>query len=229
MTTARQIIKRALLQVGALVKNEDPSADEANDALDTLNGLISSWNNDSLNTYTRTLEGFALTSASSYTIGTGGNFNTTRPLTIVDAFLRNGTVDYPIGIIDDETFDSITFKGLTGIPQFINYTNSYPLGTIRIYPIGSSAYTLYLSSEKPVVSTLTLDTVLSLPDGWERALIYNLALELAPEYNQRLDPYIIKIAADSLGAIKSKVASVRGMDAFPQGLAIRNIFSGWRN
>jgi hypothetical protein len=69
---------------------------------------------------------------------------------------------------------------------------------------------------------------MSLPDGWERALIYNLALELAPEYSQKPDAYIVKIANDSLGAIRQKVAQVRGMDAYPNNLAVRNIFSGWR-
>lgn len=229
MTTPRTIIKRALQKIGAIVKNEEPSADEANDALDSLNMLISSWNNDSLNTYARTLESFPLTSAASFTIGSGGDFNTTRPLDIDTAYVRLGSIDYQLAIIDDETFNSITYKNLTGIPQFINYTNSYPLGVLKIYPLGSSAYTLYLSSEKPVTGTLTLDTTLSLPGGWERALVYNLALELAPEYNQKPDAYIVKIAGDSLGAIKTKVAQVRGMDAFPQGLAVRNIFSGWRN
>lgn len=228
ITTARDIIKRSLQKIGAITKNEDPSADEANDALNSLNALLDSWSNDSLNIYARTWESFALTGASSYTIGTGGNFSTTRPTNIVDAYARSGTIDYPMSVIDDEAYSSITFKSLSGIPEFLNYSNSYPLGIIRTYPLGSSSYTLYILTEKPLTDFTTLDTALSMPPGTERALIYNLAIELAPEYNQKPDPYIVKIAAESLGLIRGKVAQVRGMDAYPQNLSVRNIFSGWR-
>lgn len=228
MASARDIITKALQKIGAIVKNEAPSADEAEDALDSLNALISSWSNDSLNIYARTWETFSLTGATSYTIGTGGNFNTARPTNIVGAYLRSGTIDYPITIIDDSAYISISYKNLQGIPEFLNYDNAYPLGRIRLYPLDNAGYTLFLLTEKSVTSFTTLDTEMSLPDGWERALVYNLALELAPEYSQKPDAYIVKIAGDSLGAIRQKVAQVRGMDAYPNNLAVRNIFSGWR-
>jgi hypothetical protein len=228
MTTARDIITRSLQKIGAIVKNEAPAADEANDGLNSLNALISSWSNDSLNIYARTWETFSLTGASSYTIGTGGNFNTARPTNIVAAYLRSGTIDYPIDIIDDGAYVSISYKNLQGIPEFLNYDNAYPLGRIRLYPLDNAGYSLFLLTEKAVSSFATLDTDMSLPDGWERALIYNLALELAPEYSQKPDAYIVKIANDSLGAIRQKVAQVRTMDAYPSNLAVRNIFSGWR-
>lgn len=228
MTTARTIITRSLQKIGALVKNEPPSADEANDGLASLNALISSWNNDSLIIYARTWETFPLSALQSYTIGTGGNFNTERPTDIVAAYLRSGTIDYPITIIDDEAYTSISYKDLQGIPEFLNYDNAYPLGKIRLYPLDNAGYSLFLLTEKSVQSFPTLDTEMVLPDGWERALIYNLALELAPEYSQQPDQYTVKVAAESLGLIRQKVAQVRGMDAYPNNLAVRNIFSGWR-
>jgi len=228
MTTARDIIKRSLQKIGALVKNEEPSADEANDGLNSLNALLDSWGNDSLNIYARTWESFTMTGASSYTIGTGGNFNTVRPSNIVSAYARSGSIDYQMIVIDDEAYNSISYKSLDGIPEFLNYSNSYPLSIIRPYPIGSSSYALYLLTEKPLTSFTTLDTELSMPPGVERALIYNLALELAPEYSQKPDAYIVKIASESLGLIRTKVAQVRHMDAFTQSPFVRNIFSGWR-
>lgn len=228
MTTARQIVTRSLQKIGALVKSEPPSADEAVDALNSLNALIDSWSNDVLNIYARTWETFSLTGASSYTIGTGGDFNTTRPTSIADAYVRSGTIDYPLVVIGDEEYNSISYKSLAGIPEFLNYSNAYPLGVIRLYPLDSSSYTLFLLTEKPLSGFATLDTDLSMPPGSERALIYNLALELAPEYNQKPDPYIVKIAQDSLGLIRSKSAQVRPIDAYPQSLSVRNIFSGWR-
>lgn len=230
MTTAREIIRKALLKIGALVKTEDPSADEANDALMSLNALISSWSNDSLTLYARSWETFTLTSGiGTYTIGPGGNFNTTRPLVVRDAYVRLGGTDYAVGIVTDEAYNSISFKALTGIPQFLNYDNAYPLANIRIYPVPSSAYPLFLLTEKAITQFATLDIEMSLPDGWERALVYNLALELAPEYAQPVDPSVVNIANSSLGLLRTGVAKNRPMDAYPQDLTVRNVYTGWYN
>lgn len=46
--TARDIIKRALRQIGELQSGEDPAAVDANDALTALNGMLASWDADGL-------------------------------------------------------------------------------------------------------------------------------------------------------------------------------------
>lgn len=228
-TTARTIIKKALQKIGALVKSEQPDDDEANDALDSLNAMLASWSNDALNIYARSWETFTLTGGQlKYTIGTGGNFNTSRPMQIIDCYLRSGDIDYGMSVVNDEIYDSITFKSLMGISEFLNYDNAYPLGNIRLYPVPSTNYTLFLLTEKELTEFASLDTVLSMPPGTERALIYNLALELAPEYSQQPAPSIVKIASQSLGLIRTAVARVRGMDCYPNNLVVRNIYSGWR-
>lgn len=226
-TTARTIIKKALNKIGALTKNEEPSADEANDGLAALGALIGSWSNDSLNIYARGWETFSLTSSASYTIGSSGTFNTARPTNIVDAYIRSGTIDYPITIVDDEAYNSISFKSLQGIPRFLNYDNSYPLGIIRLYPVPSASYSLFILTEKALTEFTALDTALSMPPGTERALIYNLGIDLAPEYSQQISAEHAKTAGDSLGLIRTKVAQVRGMDAYPLKVTAGNIYSGW--
>lgn len=229
MTTARSIIKKAMQKGGILIKNEDPADDEANDALDTLNALLDSISNDALNIYARTWETFTLVGGTvSYTIGVGGVFNTVRPMQIVDCYLKSGLIDYTMEVIPDEAYDSITYKTLSGIPEFLNYSNDYPLGIIRLYPVPSTSYQLFLLSEKAVQTFPTLDTVMSLPNGWARYLIYALAIELAPDYNQPVDPVVVALAKDAMGKIKIGVARVRTMDAYPRDIGIRNIYSGWR-
>lgn len=228
-TTARKIITKAMLKVGILVKNEVPDPDEANDALEDLNAMIDSWSNDSLAIYARTWETFTLTGGQlKYTIGTGGDLNTIRPSQIIDSYLRISTIDYPISIVDDGVYNSISFKSLTGIPEFLNFDNAYPLANIRLYPVPSSNYQLFLLTEKPITEFTTLDTVMVLPAGWERALIYNLAMEIAPEYNQEIPAAVVDIAKKSLGNVRTSTARVHKMDAYPSGVVVRNIFSGWR-
>ena len=228
MTTARDLIKRSMQKIGVLVKSEAPSDDEAQDALASLNALISSWSNDSSTIVSRAWETFTLTGGDGvYTMGTGGDFNTTRPIHIIGGYIRNGTTDTTLTVVSDEAYNSVAFKALTGIPEFVNYDNSYPTDNIRFYPVPSSSYTVFLLSEKPATEFATLDSDLSMPLGWERALIYNLALELAPEYGQQPDPSIAKIANDSLALIRIANIRARPVDAYAEGVQIRNINSGW--
>lgn len=226
--TARDIIKKSMQKIGALVKSEAPSSDEANDGLSALNAMIASWSNESLVLNARTLESFTFSGGTqNYTIGSGGTFNTTRPNNILDGYTRIGTIDYPMTIVSDEVFDSISFKPLQGIPQYINFDGAYPLATLKIYPIPQGSYTFYLLSEKSIAQFTTLDTAMSLPDGWERALIYNLALELAPEYSQQPDQYTLKVATESKGNLKRAVLKIRDMDCAPRTLTVRDIYSGF--
>jgi len=228
MTTARDIIKRALQLNGALTKGESPSGDEASDGLTALNGLIGSWSNDSLLIYARLSESFPLVSGqATYTIGSGGDFNTAVPLQILTAFTRIGTLDYEMAIIPDTAYDGIAYKSIqTGIPEALVYQQGAPLGTITIYPVPNEG-NLHIRSEKQLTEFATLDTVLELPAGWERALTYNLALEIASEYGQPINEAVYAIAMDALGKIKTAVARNKTMDMYPYDVQDNNIFSGW--
>lgn len=228
MTTARTIITKALKKNGVLNVGENPSASEASDGLSSLNALVSSWSNESLLIYSRQSENFALTSGqASYTIGTGGNFNTTRPLQILTAFTRIGSIDYPISIIPQTAFDKISQKSISNsIPEVMTYDASVPLGTITIYPVPTTG-TLHIRSEKQLTSFTTLDTDVDLPPGWERALVYNLAIEDAPEYGQPIDPGVYEIASSSLNNIKTAVARNKTMDVYPYDGNNNNIYTGW--
>ena len=48
--------------------------------------------------------------------------------------------------------------------------------------------------------------MLPLPPGYERALRYALAVELAPEFGKTPSPIVLSTAAESFGLIKSRNA-----------------------
>lgn len=228
MTTARTIIKKALQKNGVLTKGESPSGDEASDGLDALNALLGSWSNDSLLMYARLIESFPLVSGKAkYTIGVGGDFNTTRPLQILSAYTRIGSIDYAMNIVNEIAYDGITQKNISSsIPPVLFYDGNSPLGSISIYPVPTVG-TIYMRSEKQLTEFATIDTELDLPPGWERALIYNLAMELAPDYGQPVTQEIYQIANTALGKIRTAVARNRGMDAYPYNGGTKNVYTGW--
>lgn len=228
MTTALDIITSAMRKIGAITKNETPSADEANDALETLNDMLGSWSNDSIIIPARTLENFTLAGASaSKTIGSGGDFNTVRPVDIIKAYVRSGTIDYDLLEKTDEEFADIPVKSTTGTPQFYNYDNAYPLGTLKFYPVPDQTYTLFILSEKPLASFSSLNAVVDLPPGTNRAIINNLAVDLSPEYGVPVSAELDRAASTSRAAIAKAILRNRTMDVMDGRGTAGNIYTGW--
>lgn len=227
MGTALGLITSAMRKVGALTKNESPDSDEAADGLEMLNDLLASWSTESIIVNVRTEESFPLTSALAYTIGVGATFDTTPPVHIVSAYVRSGSTDYPLDIITDAAYAQITQKDTAGIPDCLNYNNGFPTATIKFHPAPVAGYTLYLVSEKPLTSFSLNDTV-NLPPGWRRALIYNLAIEMAPEFDQPVKPSVEKVARQSKGAIARAVIKNKSMDG-NKGGRTQNIYTGYNN
>ena len=229
MATALTLIRKAMQKAGVLTKAETPAPDEASDALDTLNDMLASWSNDSLTVYARVTEEFTLSSGvASYTMGVGGDFNTVRPIKIIEAHTRLATTDYPMSLVSDTIFQGISYKNTGSTPTYLNFTNQYPLATLNLYPIPPGGYSIFITSEKEL-DEYALNDVVSLPPGWRRAIIYNLAVELQGEYGQAPNPLLVKTADDAKGEIAKPIMRAKSMDSTALGsLGIFNIYRGYQ-
>jgi len=207
MSTGRDLIKSTLRLIGAIASGETPSSAEASDALVVLNQILDSWSLENLLLHARAHEEFALTAGSqSRTMGPGGNFNTTRPIRIEQALIRTtdtDPIDYPLKIATIEEWARITSKQVDAeVPTHLLIENTVTTTTLYFYPVPTVAYKAALYSWKALTEIATLDTTLTMPPGYERALRYNLAIELAPEYGKTLPGEIIAIAGESKEVIK---------------------------
>jgi hypothetical protein len=227
MTTAREIVTKAFQKNGVLTKQESLSGDEAIDGLYSLNAMVGSWVNEKLIINSRQIENFPLVSdQATYTMGVGGDFDTTRPIKILSAFIRQGNTDYPLKIIPLEVYDSIQNKDTNTIPELMAVEAAYPLNRISFYGEPYAGLTVYIRSEKPLTEFATLDTVIDLPSGWERALIYNLAVETSGEYGVQVDQVTFDIAGQSKGAIKSAVSRSIPLDTYIEKLDVDILYPG---
>lgn len=228
MTTALDIITGAARLLGVVRKGEALDGDEAYDGLNALNDMLASWGAETLIGLARIRESFTLTGAASYTIGTGQDFDTANPIEISNAFVRSGGVDYPLEIISDEQYDNITVKDITGLPCYLCYTASptADTGTIKLYPAPAAGYELHLLSEKPMAA-LTLASDLFFPQvAGKRAARYNLAIEMAPEFQVEPSSAVVAIARQSLAQMKLEGAKSRKM-ARSGVEQYRNVYTGW--
>lgn len=205
MATASDMINRSLRLIGAIGQSETPTAQESADSLYALNSMMDADGISRMMIPQMLEENFPLVaSQASYTIGSGGNFNTTRPVRIESAFIRSTSgSDFPLQIIDNESYDSISLKTTTSdYPGYFYYENSFPLGKIYLWGAPSTAYTLYINSWKQLQNFTSLTTALSMPPGYQKYIEYNLAVEIAPEFGMTVPDLVLRGAVDSKAEVK---------------------------
>jgi hypothetical protein len=208
ITTVNDIVNGALRLLQVKSPDVDLTADEATDALEALNFMIDGWSNESFVLYHVTKEDFQLVANQQvYTIGAGGNFNTSRPIAIEQATIKISTTDWPIASLAYDDWAMIRLKSLVAnYAQYLYLDNTYPLGNVYFYPIPTLTagvvppITLYM--RKPLDTFDRLTQELNLPKGYSRALKYNLAVELAPEYQTDPGAVVTKIALSSKADLK---------------------------
>lgn len=230
MTTIRDDIEAAFRIIEELGEGMSLTAAQAQDALASLIIMIDSWSlRDSL-IYTESVESFTLTAGDGeYTIGSGGDFDTARPSTINTARIKDGSFYVQdLEIVGKDRYSEVDDGQSTGMPYLLWYDKNAPLGTIRLYPYPSTSYELQIYSNKPfLASSVALTDTLVLPAGYRRALRFNLAREIAPEYGKTLNPEAAKIARESKRFVMSSnmaddMAILR-MNDMPIGDVVMNV------
>ena len=229
MTTVLDIVKDAMQECGVLTESATPTSGEAQIGLKLVNRLLSSWSNTGNLQFERVTESFPLTALDfSYTIGSGGDFNTVRPTKIVQAHVRQNNIDYNLDIVTDKIYQGVTYKTIGGLPEMLNYTNEYPLATINIYPAPSTIYTLFLTSEKPLTSYAATTTTVDLPSGWIDAVIYNVGLRMCGIYGQPASPELQALARESKAMIALNTLRNNPLQSQPSAQSSNNnVYSGY--
>ena len=204
MATAQTLINRAMRLIGALEAGETPTADETTDVLYALNSMLESWRLERLMVYVITDVTHTLTPNDGvYTIGPTQNINVTRPIKISLATVTDSDVDVPLIIADKQAWENIfDANTVSTYPEVLYYEATYPNATINLWPIPSKANVLTLSLWGVLDGFATAATTVSLPPGYERALAYNLAVEIAPEFQLPVPEAVVGLALNSKASIK---------------------------
>lgn len=206
-------------------------SNEQVECLAELNTFMDACATERLLCYTVQQDSLALTaSTSTYTIGSGGAFNVTRPTKIVDpCFVRDGSrYDSPVKVINAESYGRIVDKGAGfTVPQYLYYDAGYSAtstGTIFLYPSPSASLTLFINSWKQPGQFSTLSQTVMLPPGYQEFIEYNFALRMASGLAE-LEPTVLRIARES----KARVAALNAPEPISRldySMPRSNIFTG---
>lgn len=186
-----------------------PSQDDVTMGLSRLNDLFDAWKIEGLLVNTISRVTWALTGASSYTVGATGTVVVDRPVNaagLVFALLDSTVspaVERPLATYTQEQYQSIVLKTLTATyPLGFYYNPTTPLGTLIPYPIATgSSLSGVMYAGSPAGEVLLTDTV-TLPQGYRRFVRDNLAVELAPDFDLQPSQALIQSAIESKASVK---------------------------
>ena len=133
-----------------------------------------------------------------------------RPLRINSALVRivnsaTGTLDYPMEVFPYQKYQSIGIKTLPGPwPRGVYYQPTEPLGILNYWPNPSQGE-VHLYCDTVLNNFATLYDTVTLPQGYQAYMHWNLAELLAPEFG-KADPgqmqMVMKQAARSRMMVK---------------------------
>lgn len=179
--------------------------EEIHDGLEAFNMMIDGWSNESLMLHHISKETFStIANQASYTIGYGANFNTERPISVEMMTVSISGTDWPVKQLAYDDYSAIRLKTLqSNYPQYFYVDEGADSSTIYLYPVPvSPAPTITLYMRKPLPTFTSAYEEIILPKGYLRALKYNLAMELAPEYQTDPGQVVTRIATTSKADLK---------------------------
>lgn len=212
LLTAGDICLKAAQMMGAYDASTPLSAADGALLLDLFNSMMDEWSNYTLACF-EVLEQSAplVPGQASYTIGPGGNFNMTRPLKILTdpgtAYVQDGNGNnYGMDVVPRDKWNLYSNRSSlinSNFPNVLFYDPQFPLGVINILPYPNIAYTMFWDSMLQFGEFSSLNSLLSLPPGYNIAMFSNLAVLAKPFFlDGQMDPAIPATAARTLGAIK---------------------------
>lgn len=229
MATASSMIINSLISLGDKIIGDTLTSAEQTHYLAKLNTFLESCSIERLLVYQIVEEAFTLVIGSNaYTIGSGGNFNTTRPTKLEDTcFIDYLSTLYPVEVLSERNFTALQTTGLSGMPRNLYYNVAAPLSTVIFDYLPDVAYSFHLKSWKQLQNFAAIGDTVSLPFGYQRFIESNFAIEISPGFISA-SPELVKVARESKAAVSSlnNPDSVLRLDLGVAGRHRWNIMTG---
>jgi hypothetical protein len=191
--TRNQIIEAAMRKCGRLAKGQSADSTDLSNGMLALNSIIAEYQTLGMALWARKDYSVTLvTGQRDYTIGDGQTINTPFPQKMQKVVLETVTGGsmreiFPVAYQDFRLLNTES----TGVPTSYTYQPKINLGVLSLWPLPDStsatAYTLQLTYQRPFEGFSAAGETPDFPQEWQNALIYNLAVSLAPEFGVPLE------------------------------------------
>ena len=250
--TAADMIQDALESLRVYAPGEQVTSPDMARGLGVLNRMMDSWSNESLFCHTILEQrGPLVPGQGDYYIGTGnesiGAFTIgvtpigtpdwimDRPLRIIGTpgsayVLDQSNNKYYVDVTPLDRWNLVNTSQVTGdLPDTIYYEPTFPYAIMHVFPIPTQSFTLVWSSYLMLRRFENPDVALTLPPGYEQAIVTNLAVMLKPFFMTAvLDPEVAKAASEGKASVKRNnmraVEAVFDPEIVSRGSTVYNIY-----
>jgi hypothetical protein len=206
-TIAQDYIDEAIRKLGVIDKAATPEATDRAWGLIYLEQLLARWSfNEQLNPYVQETISVGL---ASHTWGVSGSIATACPLKIDSARYKKNGYEYNLPVKTREDWEEITDKSQEGEPYLLYFDPTTPLGTLYVYPVFTGTIVCAVQKPFPVPTTQTF--TMSLRPALQPAVVYHLAIEMAPIYEMEPPQTIVQMARLTLDDAMSMHKPRRGL------------------
>jgi hypothetical protein len=201
---ATELIASSMRLFGGIASNETPKAADIRDGLVVLNDMLENLSTESLSVWGSSNQTFnTIPGQATYTIGPLGDWDTQRPENIDDAYCTLAGVDFPVHVIDQLAYNSITLKTMQQpLVNRLLYVNEFPLGVVTLWPVPKQEIPITLTMRRLLTFPVQATDVLTGPPGFLKMLRYNHAVEFAPEFGMEPSATVIQVALDAKADFK---------------------------
>lgn len=198
-TTALEIIRSALALTNAVGVDQTLTADQTATGLSVFNDLLEIFSTNNLAVYASANQTFnTVAGQATYTIGTGGDWNTDWPVRINEpAYTTINGTSYPCVSMNQAEYNMIPVKAQQmQFPYRYLWVNAFPLAQITLWPVPSGIVPITWSMDRILAAVASAGTSISFPVGYSMCFQYKLAVMLGPRFGKKMANYpdIVNIA-----------------------------------
>lgn len=210
MSTVRDLLTDTLQLIGVLDPSETISASVASTCLRRLNAMLNTWSTQGLMVYTLNREVYPLMiGQQDYTLGIGGQIPTVRPVWLNRASIiptaSNPTLEIPLKFDSDEDWQAVSIKSINStFPLEVHPLGNYPLNTLQFWPIPTAACSVVLYLPQQLGSFATVNDIISFPAAYEEAIVYSLAMRVAPMFGVSVSPDVQRTAMVAIDSVRAQ-------------------------
>jgi hypothetical protein len=161
----------------------------------------------------------------SITFTVPGDFPMVRPLRLTSGYTRFNNLDFTLDIAEtQQQYNAILYKAQPGPwPVVAWYDYTMPYGLLNVYQTPGNGAEVHIFSAT-ILGNLTLNQILVMPQGYNRALKWLLARELWTEFmgGSQMPQAIEKLAGEAAGYIKALNAAPQAVGRYESSLTRGN-------
>jgi hypothetical protein len=211
MSTLLDIVTGSLTAIGQLGQGQTANAEDGALGQRCMNLQLAKWSADRLMIpYVATRTYTLVANTADYSVGpNAATCGPTRPTFIESAqVVVPGTSYTPsLSVLDKSQWDAVANRGaIADVPDKIYVEYSFPNLTFHINPKPVAGMTIFLGCWEQLQQFATLFDTFAFPPEYEELMESNLAIILAPYYDQPVPQTLLQRAADAMVAVQKKNA-----------------------